>query len=142
MKKLLILVSISLFLETVNANKSNMQSQVMFEIGYPQTNSKILLKPLVSSNPFKIYAQLNDTITIKLYCAPIDYNPKILSIANSNFIHPDWKESEVGVSSSFLSTKKIINENGVFLYGNLISPRGGVLTSGCYILFSEWECSN
>jgi hypothetical protein len=88
-----------------------------------------------------VKAQIKDSIIIKLNCAPIDYNPKILSSPNLKSVHPDWKESEVGTSWSFFSTKKIENKDGVFLFGNLISPRGGVITKGCYIIYSEWECS-
>ena len=42
---------------------------------------------------------------------------------------------------SFISTKKIENKDGVFLFGNLISPREFVITKGCYIIYSEWKCS-
>lgn len=96
----------------------------------------IYLLGLISVN-----AQTKDPIIIKLNCAPIDYNPKILSSPNPKSIHPEWKDNEVGTSWSFLSTKKIENKDGVFLFGNLISPRGGVITKGCYIIYSEWECS-
>ena len=88
-----------------------------------------------------VNAQIKDPIIVKLNCASIDYNPKILSSPNPKSIHPEWKESEVGTSWSFFSTKKIDNKDGVFLFGNLISPRGGVITKGCYIIYSEWECS-
>jgi hypothetical protein len=87
------------------------------------------------------YSQIKDSINIKLNCAPIRYNPKILSSPNPKSIHPDWKGSEVGTSWSFFTTKKIKNKDGVFLFGNLISPRGGVITKGCYIIYSEWKCS-
>ena len=89
-----------------------------------------------------VKAQTKEAVTIKLNCTctPID-NPKILSSPNLKSIHPEWKESEVGTSWSFFSTKKIENKDGVFLFGNLISPRGGIMTKGCYIIYSEWECS-
>jgi len=88
-----------------------------------------------------VKAQIKVANIIKLNCAPIDYNPKILSSPNPKSVHPDWKESQVGTSWSFFSTKKIENKDGVFLFGNLISSRGGVITKGCYIIYSEWECS-
>jgi hypothetical protein len=88
-----------------------------------------------------VRAQIKEAIIIKLNCAPYNYNPKILSSPNPKSIHTDWKESEVGESWSFFSTKKIENKDGVFLFGNLISPRGGVITKGCYIIYSEWDCS-
>ena len=89
-----------------------------------------------------VKAQTKEAVTIKLNCTctPID-NPKILSSPNLKSIHPEWKESEGGTSWSFFSTKKIENKDGVFLFGNLISPRGGIMTKGCYIIYSEWKCS-
>ena len=86
-------------------------------------------------------AQINEAIIIELSCAPNNYNPKILSSPNPKSIHPDWKESKVGESWSFFSSKKIENTDGVFLFGNLISPRGEAITKGCYIIYSEWDCS-
>ena len=103
---------------------------------------KLLIVLIMFLGIISVKAQIKDPIIIKLNCAPIDYNPKILSSPNPKSIHPEWKGSEVGTSWSFLSTKKIENEYGVFLFGNLISPRGGVSTEGCYIIYSEWECSN
>ena len=88
-----------------------------------------------------VLAQVKDAKIIKLNCAPIDYNPKILSGPSTTSLHPDWKESEVGTSWSFFSSKKIENKEGVFLFGNLIDPKGGVMAKGCYIIFSEWDCS-
>ena len=79
---------------------------------------------------------------IKLNCSPENYGPKILTSPKIDAIHPDWKKGygEVGVSCSFFASKKIEVENFVFLYGDLISPRGGVLTKNCYVLFNEWDC--
>ena len=88
-----------------------------------------------------VRAQKKDTIYLKLNCAPMNYNPKILSSPNTKSIHSDWINSQVGASWSFFSTKRIQNKDGVFLYGNLISPRGGLITKGCYIIYSEWECA-
>jgi hypothetical protein len=87
-------------------------------------------------------AQIKKSNNLKFNCAPIDYNPKILSSPIPNSIHPEWKESEVGSSWSFISSKKIENKDGIFLFGNLISPKGGVLCNACYIIYSEWECTH
>ena len=102
---------------------------------------KLLIALVLFLSFISLKAQKKETIIIKLNCAPINYNPKILSSPNTNSIHPDWKESEVGTSWSFFSNKKIENKDGVFLFGNLISPKGSVNTKGCYIIYSEWECS-
>ena len=76
-----------------------------------------------------------------LDCSPIEYNPKILSYPHADSIHPDWAEGEVGLSWSISTTKKVKNENGTFLYGDLYSPRGGLITKNCYVISSEWNCS-
>jgi hypothetical protein len=102
---------------------------------------KLLIVSLMLLSLETVKAQINSTTIIKLDCAPIDYNPKILSGPNPKSIHPKWKESEIGESFSFFSTKKIENKDGVFLFGNLISPRGAVIEEGCYIIYSEWDCS-
>lgn len=76
------------------------------------------------------------------YCSPLIYNPKVLSKPDSNSIHPDWKDSEVGTSWSIVATKKITNDNGIFLYGDLYSPRGGKMENGpFYFIYTEWSCS-
>ena len=141
MKKLLLLSTMLLLLESVNAKNTKFNSIDSLGSSYPSANAHKFWNQVASSNAFVTYNQLNDTIKTTLNCAPVNYNPKILSGANSELIHPDWIESEVGTSWSFLSSKKIINKLGVFLYGNLISPRGGVITKGCYIIYSEWGCS-
>jgi len=102
---------------------------------------RILIVLILFISLVSVKAQTKEAITIKLNCAPIDYNPKILSSPNLKSIHPELKGSEVGTSWSFFSTKKIENKDGVFLFGNLISPRGGVISKGCYIIYSEWKCS-
>lgn len=79
---------------------------------------------------------------IKLNCSPENYGPKILTSPKIEAIHPDWVKGhgEVGESCSFFASKKIEVDNTIFLFGDLISPRGGVLTKNCYVLYSEWDC--
>lgn len=76
-------------------------------------------------------------------CNPISNAARILKTPNPNDIHPDWKgESYVGLSWGVRSNGKAIRKDaGTFLKGNLISPRGGVVNKGIYIVASEWECS-
>jgi hypothetical protein len=31
-------------------------------------------------------------------------------------------------------------DGGIFLQGDLISPRGGTTDSGVFVLFAEWDC--
>ena len=87
-------------------------------------------------------AQNSNKVVLKLNCAPLEYNPKIYSKPNLSAIHSNWLDGEVGTSFSFSSSKKLENENGIFLFGDLYSPKGNIITKNCYILLSEWECSN
>jgi hypothetical protein len=87
------------------------------------------------------FAQENTAVSIKLNCAPMEYNPKILNAPSVESIHPDWQDAEVGESWSFISSRKIENEKGKFLYGDLYSPKGQLFTKGCFVLLEEWECS-
>jgi hypothetical protein len=87
------------------------------------------------------FSQSNTAVSVKLNCAPIEYNPKIFSEPNILSIHPDWRDSEVGESWSFISSRKIENDKGKFLYGDLYSPKGQLFTKGCFVLIEEWECS-
>lgn len=75
-------------------------------------------------------------------CSPIN-NPKskILSSPDPNAINTHWQDG-VGGYWSFESTKKITNNNGIFLVGDLISPRGSAQPNGpYYVIFSEWSCA-
>jgi hypothetical protein len=83
------------------------------------------------------------TASAETMCNPVSNAARILKTPNPNDIHPDWKgESYVGLSWGVRTNgKRIKKETGTFLKGNLISPRGGVVNKGIYIVVSEWECS-
>lgn len=137
MRKILLLAAFFLEIYSVHAKTENITNELIFA-DIPASANALLIETNTLST-FNFHIQLNDTIKIDLQCTPIDYNPKILSGADPKLIHTDWKESEVGTSWTFFATKKIINTNGIFLYGDLISPRGGIITKGCYVINSEWE---
>lgn len=75
-------------------------------------------------------------------CSPIDVSARILTKPAPNAIHPDWSdESRIGLSWTFRPTTTVNGESGMtFLKGDLISPRGGVVNTGVYVLAREWQC--
>ena len=88
----------------------------------------------------------------RISCSPISGARFILIKPDTNAIHPSWLENYVGggtlgKSWSFEVKKIITNEKGVFLYGDVISPRGGKMNvsqngySGyVYTYQKEWQC--
>lgn len=74
-------------------------------------------------------------------CSPVDNNARILASPDANDLHPDWSgESYVGTSWSFDVERRIESDTGAYLKGDLISPRGDVVTPNAYILEDEWHC--
>lgn len=74
-------------------------------------------------------------------CAPSSNTARILSKPAPNAIHPDWSgESYVGLSWSFETTDQIEEDDITYFQGDLISPQGGVVNEGVYILADEWDC--
>lgn len=71
-------------------------------------------------------------------CSPVDGTARVLRSPNPNDTHPDWRgESRLGTSWTF---ERAGTAPAGFLRGNLVSPRGGVVNRGVYILPREWEC--
>lgn len=150
LSKLLILLIIIIALTSCNQNKNNSQKEKELadkEKELLVKENEILKKELDAKQKkdSENLAQAKDNssnLTINLSCSPINYNPKILSGPDPNQIHTDWKNNEVGLSWSLSAKRKITNEKGIFLVGDLISPRGGVMQNGpFYVVFSEWSCS-
>jgi hypothetical protein len=78
-------------------------------------------------------------------CAPKDNTARILASANPLDLVPNWsKNNYVGTSWSFLPKRYVVTElqGGVFLQGDLISPRGGTTDENVFILFAEWDCAS
>lgn len=75
------------------------------------------------------------------YCYPSSNQTKILASRNVNDLHPNWKPpSFVGTSWSLKVLKVFDDQNNTFIYGNLISPKGGVVDKGVYGIDGEWIC--
>jgi hypothetical protein len=82
------------------------------------------------------------TQVLALSCNPRDVTARILKTPKPNDVHPDWQgESYVGTSWTLSVTGRVQGATGAYLKGNLISPRGGIINRGVFVLPSEWDCS-
>jgi hypothetical protein len=77
-------------------------------------------------------------------CAPVTTEAKILASADASDIHPDWADgSTVGLSWSLDLQGDAEGSDGEFyLIGDLIDPRGNVVTEGVYVNVMQWECDS
>lgn len=78
-------------------------------------------------------------------CAPKDNMARILKSANSLDTAPNWSKSNyVGTSWTFMPKRYAVSEldGGIFLQGDLISPRGGTTDKDVFVLFAEWDCGS
>lgn len=74
-------------------------------------------------------------------CSPNDNTSRILASPNPSDIHPEWSgEFYIGMSWSVDVEGRVDGETGSYLKGDLISPRGGVVTRNVYIIEDEWDC--
>jgi hypothetical protein len=101
----------------------------------------------------RLKAFLVATVTLALFdtlpaqaersCSPNTNAARILAQPSPNAIHPAWRgDAFVGVSWSFLPRRTVSNMTGQYAFGDLLSPRGGVVNRDVYILLSEWQCED
>ena len=70
-------------------------------------------------------------------CAPKTNATKILRTKNVNDVDPNWAPPAfIGTSWSLIETR----QEGEFLSGVLVNPRGGVLPGRIYVIANEWDC--
>ena len=70
-------------------------------------------------------------------CAPKTNATKILRTKNVNDVDPNWAPPAfIGTSWSLIETR----QEGEFLSGVLVNPRGGVLPGRVYVIANEWDC--
>ena len=70
-------------------------------------------------------------------CAPKTNAAKILRTKNVNDVDPNWAPpSFIGTSWSLIETR----QEGVFLSGVLVNPRGNALPGRVFVIASEWDC--
>ena len=74
-------------------------------------------------------------------CVPKEVTSRILASANPNDSHPDWRgESNIGTSWSLRPKRYVLATTGRYLVGDLISPRGNVVTRNVFVIYKEWGC--
>jgi hypothetical protein len=76
-------------------------------------------------------------------CFPKDNTARILKSANPLDYVPNWsKTNAVGTAWWFVPKRYVVTEieGGVYLQGDLTSPRGGVTDRDIFILAKEWDC--
>ena len=70
-------------------------------------------------------------------CAPKTNAAKILRTKNVNDVDPNWAPPAfIGTSWSLIETR----QEGEFLSGVLVNPRGGVLPGRVFVIANEWDC--
>ena len=70
-------------------------------------------------------------------CAPKTNAAKILRSKNVNDVDPNWAPPAfIGMSWSLIETR----QEGGFLSGVLVNPRGGALPGRVFVIASEWDC--
>jgi hypothetical protein len=70
-------------------------------------------------------------------CAPKTNAAKILRTKNVNDVDPNWAPPAfIGTSWSLIETR----QEGEFLSGVLVNPRGGALPGRVYVIANEWDC--
>jgi hypothetical protein len=78
-------------------------------------------------------------------CVAKDNVARILRSANPLDAAPNWSKSNyVGTSWTFTPKRYAVTEldGGIFLQGDLISPRGGTTDKDVFVLFAEWNCGS
>lgn len=75
-------------------------------------------------------------------CAPVDTDARVLASADYDDVHPDWDDgSTIGLSWSLDLQGDVEGEDGeYYLHGDLIDPRGNLVTEGVFVSEMEWEC--
>ena len=77
------------------------------------------------------------TVRAEQSCAPKTNAAKILRTKNVNDVDPNWAPPAfIGLSWSLIETK----QEGIFLSGVLVNPRGGILPGRVFVIASEWDC--
>ena len=70
-------------------------------------------------------------------CAPRTNAAKILRSTNVTDVDPNWAPPAfIGTSWSLIETR----QEGEFLSGVLVNPRGGVQPGRAFVIANEWDC--
>jgi len=76
-------------------------------------------------------------------CVPKDNMARVLKSANPLDNAPNWTgKNSIGTGYTFLPKRYVVTDaaGGIFLQGDLLTPRGAAMQQGVFILFAEWNC--
>lgn len=77
------------------------------------------------------------TVHAEQSCAPETNAAKILRTKNVNDVDPNWAPPAfIGTSWSLIETR----QEGEFLSGVLVNPRGSTLPGRVFVIANEWDC--
>jgi hypothetical protein len=77
-------------------------------------------------------------------CVPKDNMARVLESAHPYDNAPNWTgTNSIGTGYTFLPKRYVVidAEGGIFLQGDLLTPRGAVMQEGVFILYNEWDCA-
>jgi hypothetical protein len=129
-----------------NGNLENDESSIEIDTPFADTS-------VVSDTDIPLSNTQQSFGNFILSCFPPNGTNLILNSPNRNDIHPAWVNdmtagSSLGSGWGFNAVKQVQNEQGVFLYGNIYTTRGGLFNSRengfegmVWVPYSEWDCS-
>jgi len=77
-------------------------------------------------------------------CVPKDNMARVLKSAHPYDNAPNWTgNNTIGTGYTFLPQRYVVTDavGGIFLQGDLLTPRGAVMQEGVFILYNEWNCA-
>ena len=77
-------------------------------------------------------------------CVPKDNMARVLKSAHPYDNAPNWTGTNtIGIGYTFLPKRYVVTDavGGIFLQGDLLTPRGAVMQQGVFILYDEWNCA-
>jgi len=79
-------------------------------------------------------------------CAPKDNMARILKSPHPLDYAPDWSGNNyIGTGWTFMPKRYVVDpdmQGSIYLQGNLITTRGGLLPRDVFVLYAEWDCAH
>lgn len=105
-----------------------------------RANREFIMRTVACSLPLLVCASLMTSslaARAEQSCAPKTNAAKILRTKNVNDVDPNWAPPAfIGTSWSLIETR----QEGEFLSGVLVNPRGNALPGRVFVIASEWDC--
>lgn len=79
---------------------------------------------------------------VELVCNPKSGTARVLESAAPNDLHPDWRgKDRIGIGWGLFAHSRVHDRDGVaYLTGEIVSPRGSIITARAFVLEYEWDC--